>query len=121
MSLLVCRGNVSLVSVSFVMVPCHSCHIHGIWRTKEVRRRFKAIIWGGNASDKWVGGGRKLSGEVGERFSLVNAAVLKLYCKSYWVLLNILWDNSFYYIATVLPALYLLRLARRPKVRSKIS
>ena len=34
------------------MVPCHSCHIYGIWRSKEVEGHFKVIIWGGNASHK---------------------------------------------------------------------
>ena len=28
------------------MVACHSCHIHGAWRSKEVGgRKFKVIIW----------------------------------------------------------------------------
>ena len=27
------------------MVPCHSCHIYGAWKSKEVRGRIKVIIW----------------------------------------------------------------------------
>ena len=37
------------------MVPCHICHIHGIWRSKEVVGCFKVIIWGVNASYKGAG------------------------------------------------------------------
>ena len=38
------------------MVPCHSCHIYGIWTSKEVGGRFKVITWGGKASHKEGGG-----------------------------------------------------------------
>ena len=31
--------------------------IYAIWRSKEVRERIKVIIWGDNASQKWVGVG----------------------------------------------------------------
>ena len=34
------------------MIPCHSCHIYGIWRSKGIGRRFKVIIWDGNKSHK---------------------------------------------------------------------
>ena len=37
------------------MVPCHSYHIYGIWRSKEIGGCFKVIIWGSNASHKEVG------------------------------------------------------------------
>ena len=30
------------------IVHCHSCHIYGIWRRKEVGVHFKVIIWDGN-------------------------------------------------------------------------
>ena len=37
-----------------------------------------------------------------------DTAILKIYCKSYWVLLNILHDTtSFHYVTAVLPVLYL--------------
>ena len=36
------------------MVPCHSCYIYEIWRSKEVEGRFKVIIWGSNANHKVV-------------------------------------------------------------------
>ena len=29
------------------MVPCHSCHIYGTWRSKEVGGGFAVIIWDG--------------------------------------------------------------------------
>ena len=64
------------------MVPCHCCHIYRILRSKEVRRGFKVIILGGNASQKrgtiFMGKGILIIG--------VLTAVLKLCCKSYWVL-----------------------------------
>ena len=34
------------------MVPCYSCHIFGIWWSKEVGGCFKATIMSGNASHK---------------------------------------------------------------------
>ena len=36
------------------MLPCHSCNIYGVWRSKEVGRCFKAIICGGKESHRWV-------------------------------------------------------------------
>ena len=62
------------------MVLCHSCHMYGIWRSKETEKALKSLfgvamqtIWRDN-----------FNGKVG--FSLCNTAVLKLYCQSYWVL-----------------------------------
>ena len=34
------------------MMLCHSCHIYGIWRNKDLGGCFKVIVWGGNASHK---------------------------------------------------------------------
>ena len=61
------------------MVPCHSCHIYGIWTSKEVGGRFKVITWGGKASHKEGGG--SFHGDGG--FLLSDNVILKLYCKFY--------------------------------------
>ena len=58
------------------MVPCHSCHIHG---GEGLKSSF------GVASHKSEE--QFLRGEEG---SLYNTTILKLYCKSYWVLLTTL-------------------------------
>ena len=58
-------------------MPAHSCHIHGIWRSKEVRNTLKSSIRV-VMQVKSVGG--SFYGEAGL------SAVLKLYCKSYGVL-----------------------------------
>ena len=34
------------------MMLCHSCHIYGIWRNKDLGGCFKVIVWGGNACHK---------------------------------------------------------------------
>ena len=63
------------------MTPCHSCYIYRIWRSKEV---------GGSHNLGWQckvqggGGGGNFYGEW--EFSACNTAVLKLYCKTCWVL-----------------------------------
>ena len=59
-------------------------YLSNLWDLEEQRRMgcFKVIIWDGNTNHK--GGGTNLIGKAG--FSLCNTAVLKLYCKSYWVL-----------------------------------
>ena len=62
------------------MRPCHSCHIYEIWRRKELGDALKSssqVAMQATRKDKFYGK---------ERFSLFNTAVLKLYCKSYWVL-----------------------------------
>ena len=64
------------------MMPWQICHIYGIWRSKEVWRRFKVIIWGGKQATRQQLLWRR-------EFSLFNTAVLKLYCKFCWVLWKI--------------------------------
>ena len=62
------------------MVPCNSCHIYGIWRSKEAGKALKSsfgVPMQATRRDSFYGK---------EGFSLGNTAVLKLYCKSYWVL-----------------------------------
>ena len=44
-----------MVKGKLSMMPCHICHIYGIWRNKEVEGCFKVIIWGGNARHNWAG------------------------------------------------------------------
>ena len=53
------------------MVPCHSCNIYGIWRSKEVGGRFKVIICGGNASHKVKGTGQFLWGKGGFHYVIL--------------------------------------------------
>ena len=78
------------------MVPCHSCHIYGIWtsRSKKVWGCLKVINWGWRCKSQ-KGGSFHREG----RFSLCNTAVLwnfiaglTIYCKRfYWIpLLTIL-------------------------------
>ena len=62
------------------MVPCHNYHIYGIWGSKEVSKSLKSSF--GLAMQALMRD--SLYGE--EEFSLCNTAVLKLYCKSFWVL-----------------------------------
>ena len=50
---------------------------------------------------------------MGRGLSLRNIVVMKLCCKSYWVLYNILQDTFFHYIHYItafLPVLYVLKL-----------
>ena len=57
-----------------------SCHIYGIWSSKEMGDTLKsslAVAMQATRRDNFYGK---------ERFSLCNTAVLKLYCKSYWIL-----------------------------------
>ena len=98
------------------MVPCHRCHIYGIWRSKEVGKVLKSsfgVAMQATRRSKFYGN---------EGFSLCNTDVLKLYwsltgyCKLFYRILY----TSFPYITAVLPVLYLLRLAR-PKVPFKVS
>ena len=57
------------------IIPCQSCYIYGIWKSKEVGY-FKVIISGGNASQK-EGGGRWKTIFMGKGgFSPCNTAVL---------------------------------------------
>ena len=59
---------------------CHSCHIHGIWRSKGVEKVSKSsfgVAMLATSRDTFYGK---------EGFLLCNTAVLKLYCKSYWIL-----------------------------------
>ena len=60
------------------MVPCHSCHIYGIWRSKEVgdvlKSSFEVATQTAREGDSFYEKGG---------FSLCNTAVLKPYCKSY--------------------------------------
>ena len=74
----------------------------------------KIIIWGGKANNKGIGA--VFYGEGGRWFSR-NNAILKFYCKSYWILYKILYDASFPYITVVLPVLYKLA---RPKKQVKV-
>ena len=63
--------------------PCHTCHIYGIWRSKEVRDPLKSSF--GMTMQASTGGGEViLMRKWG--FPLCNTAVLKFYYKSYWVL-----------------------------------
>ena len=62
------------------MVPCNSCHIYGIWRSKEAGKALKSSFGVPMQATMRVNFYGK------EEFSLCNTAVLKLYCKSYWVL-----------------------------------
>ena len=62
--------------------------------------------------------GKGGEGGGGQGVPLCNAAVLKLYCNSYWVLQKNL--IPLFLITAVLPVLYLLRLAR-PKMKVKVS
>ena len=58
---------------------CHSCHIYGIWRSKEVGDALKKSFWvvmQATSRDNVFGK---------EGFSLCNTVVLKHYCKSYTV------------------------------------
>ena len=65
------------------MMPCHICHIYGIWKNKEVGGCFKLSF--GMAMQATKGAGGNFIG-VGA-FQLCNTPVLKLYCKSYyWIL-----------------------------------
>ena len=57
------------------------CHIYEIWRSKEVGDILKLSF--GVAKQTTKGEGVILMGK--GRFPLCNIAVLKLYCKSYWV------------------------------------
>ena len=62
------------------MMPCHSCHIYGIWRSKEVGDALKlsfGVAMQTTRRDNFYGK---------KGFSLCNATVLKFYCKLYWVL-----------------------------------
>ena len=68
------------------MHPCHSCHIYGIWRSKEVGDSLKssfAVAMQATRKENfyWKGGG---GGAGGGGISLGNTAVLKLYCRAYW-------------------------------------
>ena len=59
------------------MVPCCSCHIYGIWKSKEVGKAIKLPFGAAMQAmrrDNFYGKGG---------FLLCNTAVLKLYCKSY--------------------------------------
>ena len=62
------------------MVPCHSGHIYGIWRSKEVGDVLKSSFGVAMEATRWT----VFMGKRG--FSLCNTVVLKLYCQSYWVL-----------------------------------
>ena len=62
------------------MAPCYSNHIYGIWRSKEVGRALKPsfrVAMQAIRRDNFHGK---------EVLSLCITDVLKLYCKSYWVL-----------------------------------
>ena len=65
------------------MVPCHSCHIYGIWtsRSKEV---WGTLLKPSIRVAMHVTRGQLFYREGG--FSLCITAVLKFYCKSYWLL-----------------------------------
>ena len=65
---------------NYVMVPCNSCHIYGICRSKEAGKVLKSSF--GVAMQATRRG--NFYGKEG--FSLCNTVVLNLYCKSYWVL-----------------------------------
>ena len=56
------------------MVPGHSCHIYGIWRSREVRNTLKSPI---RVVMQAKSGGGSFYGEA------ELSAVLKLYCKSF--------------------------------------
>ena len=65
------------------MVPCHSCHIYGIWDLKEQRwgDALKSLF--GVAVQATSGGGDIFNGEEvggGGWLPLWNNAALKLYC-----------------------------------------
>ena len=62
------------------MMPCHSCHIYGIWKSKEVGKALKPLFGVAMQAIRR----KNFYGEEG--VLLCNATVLKLYCKSYWVL-----------------------------------
>ena len=65
------------------MVPCHICHIYGIWRSKEVGDALKSPF--GMAMQATSGGGDNFN-EEGGGGALCNNAASKLCCKSYWLL-----------------------------------
>ena len=62
------------------MVLCCSCHIYGIWRSKEVEKTLKLSFGVAKQATKRENFYAK------EGFSLCNTAVSKLYCKSYFLL-----------------------------------
>ena len=83
------------------MVPCCSCHIYGIWRSKKVEKTLKS--WFGVAMQAtWRD---NFSGKEGSSFC--NTAVLKLYSKSYWVLKLYYRILPLFPITAVSPVLYL--------------
>ena len=62
------------------MMPCRSCHIYGIWRSKTVEKTLKwsfGVAVQATRRDNFYGK---------EGFSLCNTTVLKFSCKSCWVL-----------------------------------
>ena len=62
------------------MVPCHVCHVYGIWNLEK--QRGGGMLYG-VAMKATGGGGDNFNGEEG--FLLCNNGALKLYFKSYWV------------------------------------
>ena len=77
------------------MVPCHSCHIYEIWRSKAVGKALKSSF---RVAMQAI---RKDNFYEKEGFSLRNTVVLKLNCESYW------YCKSFYRILTLFPILLL--------------
>ena len=57
-----------------------SCHIYGIWSSKEVGDTLKSSLAVAMQAS------RRGNFYWKEGLSLCNTAVLKLYCKSYWIL-----------------------------------
>ena len=66
------------------MMPCHSCHIFGIWRNKEIKDALKLLFKVGMQATN----GDRFYGKGG--FSLCSNAVLKACCTSYWLQYKIL-------------------------------
>ena len=62
------------------MVPCHNSHIYGIRRSKEVGKALKSSFGVAMQAIRR----ENIYGK--EVLSFCITAILKLYCKSYWVL-----------------------------------
>ena len=66
------------------MVPPVSCHIYGIWRSKEVGNVLKSSLDKASVTRQATKGGNSFYCEEG--VSLCSTPILKLCYKSYWVL-----------------------------------
>ena len=95
------------------MVPCHSCHIYGIWtsRSKEV---YGMLNWGWRCKSQKGG----LFSKGRQALTMEYCSIMKLYCKSYW--LYAVKDFIGYLFSLYCCCFTCLRLAK-PKVQLKVS